>query len=24
VAQRDGPRVLIRHGNSQEVWVQET
>jgi len=24
VVQRDGPRVLIRHGNSQEVWVQET
>jgi len=24
VVQRDGPRVLIRHGKSQDVWVQES
>lgn len=24
VVKRDGPRVLIRHGNSEEVWVRET
>jgi len=24
VVKRDGPRVLIRHGDSEEIWVQET